>query len=92
MIYDSEQEKTFILEAVKKYPTNYETALQLANSFGMSIQNGQVIDPQKQLEAFPPPGSPDSQESTPGTNQGAGSNGNRKTRRAAKKAPSPEVN
>lgn len=78
MIYDSEQQKQFILEAVKKYPTTYETALQLANTFGLAIQSGQIVDPQKQLEAFPPPKGP-----AKGSN--AESNGNRRTRRAKAK-------
>jgi hypothetical protein len=80
MIYDSEQQKAFILEAVKKYPTSYENALQLANAFGMSIQNGQVIDPKKQNEAFPPATAGAAPQGDTKTN------GNRKQRRAKKKA------
>lgn len=54
MIFDSPEEKNFIQECVRKYPCNYEQALQLANTFGQSIQDGQVIDIKKQHKAFPP--------------------------------------
>ena len=51
MIYDSPEQKQFILEAVKKFPCNYEQALQLANTFGQGIQDGQVIPPKDQPKA-----------------------------------------
>jgi hypothetical protein len=79
MIYDSEQQKQFILEAVKKYPTSYENALQLANAFGMAIQSGQVIDPKEQNKAFPPSTAGAAPQGDPKAN------GNRKARRAANK-------
>ncbi len=53
MIFDSDQQKNFILEAVRKYPTNYETALNLASSFGQAIQDGRIIDVKKQVAQFP---------------------------------------
>ena len=55
MIFDSEAQKNFILEAVRKYPTNYETALNLANSFGQALQDGRVIVIKEQLKALPMP-------------------------------------
>ena len=88
MIYDSEQEKAFILEAVKKYPTNYENALQLANAFGMSIQNGQVIPLNEQNKAFPPSTAgvaPDPTQTQNETPDPPGKNGNRKKRRSRAK-------
>jgi hypothetical protein len=42
MIFDSQEQKNFILDAVRKYPTTYGQALQLANEFGEAIQNGEV--------------------------------------------------
>ena len=53
MIYDSPEQKQFILEAVKKFPCNYEQALQLANTFGKSIQDGQIIPLKDQPAAKP---------------------------------------
>lgn len=53
MIFDNDQQKNFILDAVSKYPTNYQNALQLANAFGLSIQNGRVIPNDDQLKALP---------------------------------------
>lgn len=55
MIYDSVEQKNFIVEAVKKYPCNYESALQLANNFGQSIQDGRVLPVAVQLKALPMP-------------------------------------
>ncbi len=54
MIFDNEGQKNFILECVRKLPCNYEQALQYANAFGQSIQDGQVVALAKQHEAFPP--------------------------------------
>ncbi len=54
MIFDSQDQKNFLLEAVRKYPCNYEQALQLANAFGQSVQDGQIIDIKRQVKAFPP--------------------------------------
>ncbi len=54
MIFDTQEQKNFLQEAVRKYPCNYEQALQLANAFGQSIQDGQVIDLKRQVKAFPP--------------------------------------
>lgn len=54
MIYDSPEQKNFVLEAVRKFPCNYEQALQLANTFGQSIQDGQIVPGKQQAEAFPP--------------------------------------
>ena len=59
MIFDSEQQRNFVLDAVRKYPTNYETALNLATAFGQSIQDGRVISAKEQIEKFPLPGQPD---------------------------------
>jgi len=53
MIYDTPEQKQFVLEAIKKYPCNYENALQLANAFGASIQNGQIIPLKDQPAAKP---------------------------------------
>jgi hypothetical protein len=53
MIFDSDAQKNFMLDAVRKYPTNYETALNLANAFGQALQDGRVIDPKEQLKALP---------------------------------------
>ncbi len=58
MIFDSEQQKNFILDAVRKYPTDYQTALNLANAFGQSIQDGRIIEVKKQLLALPMPVAP----------------------------------
>jgi hypothetical protein len=55
MIFDSDQQKNFILDTVRKYPTNYETALNLAQAFGQSIQDGRIVDPKEQLAKFPMP-------------------------------------
>lgn len=55
MIYDSPEQKQFILEAVKKYPCTYENALQLANHFGQGIQDGQIIPPKDQPKPKAPP-------------------------------------
>ncbi len=55
MICDSPEQKNFLLEAVRKYPCNYEMALQLANQFGQSIQDAQIIPIKTQHEKFPPP-------------------------------------
>ncbi len=65
MIFDSEQQKNFILDCVRKYPTNYETALNLANAFGQSIQDGRIFDVKQQVEKFPLPGQPDQPTDTP---------------------------
>jgi hypothetical protein len=98
MIFDSPEEKNFIQEAVRKYPCNYEQALQLANTFGQSIQDGQIIDIKAQLKAFPPAPKAQGGSTLPpaGANPGnkdakvpAGANGNRKTRRA-RKATTPQ--
>lgn len=53
MIFDSEQQKNFVLECVRKFPTTYETALQLANTFGQSLQDGRVVDIKDQLAKLP---------------------------------------
>jgi hypothetical protein len=53
MIYDSQEEKNYVLECVRKYPTNYETALNLANAFGQSLQDGRVIAVAEQVAKFP---------------------------------------
>jgi hypothetical protein len=58
MIFDSEQQKNFILDCVRKYPTNYETALNLAQAFGQSIQDGRIIDIKEQVAKFPLPKAP----------------------------------
>lgn len=55
MIFDSDQQKNFILDCVRKYPTNYETALNLANAFGQAIQDGRIIDVKEQVAKFPIP-------------------------------------
>lgn len=54
MIYDSESQKAFIQECVRKYPTTYEKAIQLCNSFGAAVQNGEVVDPKLQQEWINP--------------------------------------
>ena len=67
MIYDSPEQKQFVLEAIKKFPCNYEQALQLANTFGLAIQEGQIIPlkdqpkgkPADQVAPAPPAGKPD---------------------------------
>jgi len=71
MIYDSIEQKQFILEAVKKFPCNYEQALQLANTFGQGIQDGQVIPLKDQQKADP-------------ADQAAPTPPNRRTRRGMK--------
>jgi hypothetical protein len=82
MIYDSPEQKQFILECVKKFPCNYEQALQLAHTFGPAIQEGQVADPKAQAKAFPnkardvQPVKPPAEPATPA---------NRKQRRTAQK-------
>jgi hypothetical protein len=87
MIYDSPEQKQFILEAIKKYPCNYENALQLANNFGQAIQDGRVVPVKQQLEAIPLP-KPKAAQVEPNLVEpnagGSGQNGNRKTRRAKK--------
>ena len=55
MIYDSDAQRNFLLDCVRKYPTNYETALNCATAFGQSIQEGRVIPVKEQLEKFPLP-------------------------------------
>ncbi len=55
MICDTPEQKNFILDCVRKYPTSYEIALQCANNFGQSIQDAQIIPIKDQLEKFPPP-------------------------------------
>lgn len=65
MIFDSEAQKNFVLEAVRKFPTNYETALQLANTFGQSLQEGQIIPIKQQLEKFPVQGIAKAGEKSP---------------------------
>ena len=66
MIYDSPEQKQFVLEAIKKFPCNYEQALQLANTFGLAIQEGQIIPLKDQPKGKPadqvapaPPAKPD---------------------------------
>ena len=76
MIYDSPEQKQFILEAIKKYPCNYENALQLANTFGQSIQDGQIIPLKDQPAPKPAKVGQPAPEAL---------NTNRKGRRAAKK-------
>ena len=76
MIYDSPEQKQFILEAIKKYPCNYENALQLANTFGKSIQDGQIIP----LKDQPAPKPAKAGQPAPEV-----LNTNRRGRRAAKK-------
>ena len=53
MIYDTPEQKQFIIEAVKKFPCNYEQALQLANHFGQSIQDGTIIPLKDQPKGIP---------------------------------------
>lgn len=53
MICDSPEQKNFLLDAVRKYPCNYETALNLAQAFGSAIQDAQVVKLEVQNEKFP---------------------------------------
>jgi hypothetical protein len=53
MICDSVEQRAFIQDAVRKYPTDYQTALQLANTFGQSIQDAQIIPLKDQPKAKP---------------------------------------
>lgn len=85
MIYDSPEQKAFILECVKKLPTTYEAALQFANLFGQAIQDGQIIPIKDQPKPKAPPAPP----APPGKPKG---NGNRKERRAAEKSAKATVN
>ncbi len=55
MIFDSPEIKNYLMECVRKFPCNYEQALQYANAFGQTIQDGQVIPVAQQHEKFPPP-------------------------------------
>ena len=59
MICDTQEQKNFLLECVRKYPTTYETALNLANAFGQAIQDARVVSVNEQLEKIPVPGQPD---------------------------------
>ncbi len=67
MICDTQEQKNFLLECVRKYPTTYETALNLANAFGQAIQDARVVPVKEQLEKIPPPGQPDQPKSAEST-------------------------
>lgn len=85
MIYDSPEQKQFILEAIKKFPTNYENALQLCNAFGVAIQGGRIIPVAEQNKALPPIEGAEG-DVNPGNPPGGPAPLNRRTRRAANKA------
>lgn len=88
MICDSPEQLAFIQEAVRKYPCNYEQALQLANNYGLSIQNATIIPLDKQPKGQKPqiPQAPQARPQAPDTPPAAGANGHGKTKGKTRKA------
>jgi len=76
MIFDTPEQKNYVTECIRKYPCNYEQALQFANAFGQAIQDGQVIPVAQQNEKFPPPKPlvPAKPIPVPASNRGNGAN------------------
>lgn len=74
MIFDTPEQKNYVTECIRKFPCNYEQALQYANAFGQAIQDGQVIAVVEQNKAFPPPKPlvPAKAIPVPATNRGNG--------------------
>lgn len=50
MIFDSENQKNFIIETIKKYPCTYEEAVKISQSFMQDVVNGEVRPPAPQKE------------------------------------------